>query len=240
MHVRIAAIADTHFCYRSEDPDSRGDIADMLLMRTAATVNRVVKPHVTLVLGDVIADGEAADAAECLHRMCEMVQLIESPTIVVPGNHDGSVEAFYEVFARPPEFVDVEGVRFAPFIDPEEPEYNACRTEGDLARMGEARAGFEGPIVSVQHVPLFPPGMSDCPYNYTNAREVIAALRAHGYRLAISGHYHRGMGLLESEGVGFLAAPALCREPFPFLVITLEGEQVRVARHELGECGMPD
>ena len=41
--------------------------------------------------------------------------------------------------------------------------------------MDHARAGFDGPIVSLQHVPLFAPCTSESPYGYTNAREVWAA-----------------------------------------------------------------
>ncbi|MHC5033622.1 MAG: metallophosphoesterase family protein, partial [Planctomycetota bacterium] len=158
MQVKVAVIADTHFAPGPVNPERRGEIADILLLRAVRRLNRFVKPDVTLVVGDMVDDGEAEEAASLLRRLRKIVNGVESPTIVIPGNHDGDVDAFYRVFAKPPDFVDVKGVRFVPFIDPEEPEYNARRTEQELARMATARQGFDGPAVAVQHVPVFPPG----------------------------------------------------------------------------------
>ncbi|MHC4789247.1 MAG: metallophosphoesterase, partial [Planctomycetota bacterium] len=225
--VTIAAVSDIHFGRTPEDPEHWGEIADILLLRVVGRLNRSVKPDLTLVLGDILEDGAAPGTPDRLRRMREIVDQADSPTIVIPGNHDGDVDAFYEAFERPPAFLDVRGVRFVPFIDPQEPEYNARRTEEDLSRMAEARAGFGGPLVAVQHVPVFAPGLSDCPYNYTNASAVLAAMRRHGYRLAISGHYHEGMDTLGLTDAPCIAAPALCRPPFPFL-IDVRRHQVRM------------
>lgn len=233
VQVKVAVIADTHFAPGPVNPERRGEIADILLLRAVRRLNRFVKPDVTLVVGDMVDDGEAEEAASLLRRLRKIVNGVESPTIVIPGNHDGDVDAFYRVFAKPPDFVDVKGVRFVPFIDPEEPEYNARRTQQELARMATARQGFDGPAVAVQHVPVFPPGAAECPYNYTNAADVLDSMRAHGYRLAVSGHYHAGMGPVEAGQSASLAAPALCKAPFAFLTAVISDDGVQVSRHEL-------
>jgi histidinol phosphatase-like PHP family hydrolase len=233
--VSIAVISDLHFV---EDGDTAGgarcgDIADILFLRAVHRFNRMIRPDVTVLLGDLLNDGDAPAAPGLLARMRNIADLVAGPVIAIPGNHDGSPDAFYSAFDRPGPFVDIEGVRFLPFVDPEEPGYNARRTRRDLDRMAEARAGFGGPIVALQHVPIFPPGASYCPYNYTNADEVIAAMGANGIGLAISGHYHAGMDLIRSDGVGFLAAPAASERPFGFLEVVLDGDDIRARTHAL-------
>lgn len=233
MEVKIAVIADTHSDNDTAISGRRVEIADILFLRAVHRLNRMIKPDVTLVLGDLIDRGGGPGAAEQLQRMGEIVDLLKSPTIAIPGNHDGDPDEFYRFFERPGDFIDIKGIRFVPFLDPEEPGYNARRTPSDLERMARARTGFDGSIISVQHVPLFPPGMSNCPYNFTNVDEVIQIMRKHGICLAVSGHFHPGMDLIRSEGMGFVAAPALCESPFAFLEIAIEGENIEVLRHEL-------
>lgn len=233
MPIKICAISDTHYTTTPAEGGHRGEIADILLLRAAHRINRMIKPDVTVVLGDMIDDPQAASAEECRRAMRAAVDVLHCPTIVIPGNHDGDPDAFYEVFDRPPQHVDVKGVRFVWFLDPEEPDWNARRTAEDLERMTHARAGHDGPIVALQHVPLFSPGAADCPFNYTNADEVLAAMRASGIAFAISGHYHPGMDTLRSGGVASLAAPALCEPPFSFLEITIDGDEVSVRTHSL-------
>ena len=235
MPVTIAVISDLHFV--EDEPEAcgtrRGHIADILFLRAVHRFNRMICPDVVVLLGDVLNDGDAPSAPGPLGRMRDIADLVVSPVIAMPGNHDGNPDAFYSVFDRPEPSVDVEGVRFLPFVDPEEPGYNARRTRRDLERMTESRAGFDGPIVALQHVPIFPPGASDCPYNYTNADEVIAAMRDNGIGLAISGHYHAGIELIRDEGVSFLTAPAACEQPFRFLEVVLDGDDVHIRTHAL-------
>lgn len=234
MSIKIALITDTHFDDTSSDhPTRRTAIADILFLRAVHRVNRFIKPDVVLLLGDIVDQGNSSAGLTCLQRMRDLADLIHAPTIAIPGNHDPDPKTFFFVFGRPTPWLDVKGVRFVPLVDVEEPGYNARRTPEGLARMAEACAGFDGPIVAVQHVPLFPPGSSDCPYNYTNAEEAIAAMRANGISVALSGHLHEGMDLVRDEGLSFLAGPGLCEDPFPFLEVTFEGDDVHVRRHEL-------
>ncbi|MFC1735005.1 metallophosphoesterase [Candidatus Hydrogenedentota bacterium] len=234
MSVKIAVITDTHFGPRpTEHPQVRGDMADVLLLRAVHRLNRHVRPDITLVLGDMVDDGERAEAVDALAGIRATLDILESPYIVIPGNHDGDVDQFYSIFERPQPFLDINGARFAPFLDKPEPNHNASRSSRDIERMSEVRSGFDGPIVAVQHVPVFPPGASDSLYNHTNAPEIIAAMRSNGIGLAISGHEHEGIDLIRIEGASFVASAALCVAPFPFLEIDLAGDDIRVTSHEL-------
>ncbi|MCX6993193.1 MAG: metallophosphoesterase [Kiritimatiellaeota bacterium] len=235
IKVKIAVIADTHYAPGANilAPSRRGEIADILLLRAVHRINRLIHPDITLILGDIHDAGGTTEGMGQLGRMREIAALLESPWLIIPGNHDAPPEQFFSVFPRPAEMTDINNVRFVPFLDPEEPGYNARRTASDLMRMQKVRAGWHGPIVALQHVPIFPRGRANCPYNYVNAGDVVAAMRQNDVILAISGHYHEGVELISDDGMNFLSAPALCQPPFSFLEIDLVDKKVAVTRHDL-------
>jgi histidinol phosphatase-like PHP family hydrolase len=87
----------------------------------------------------------------------------------------------------------------------------------------------------VQHVSLHPPGLVDCPYNYADAHEVIAAMQRHGVGLSLCGHFHDGLDATGPQGIRFVGAPALYHAPFEFLTIDVHdgGREVSVRRRRL-------
>ncbi len=231
--MKIAVLADPHFDPTVEFPNRRCHIADLLLERAVRRLNRFVHPNLVVVPGDLLSDGTSPHSSTYLQRIKTILDNLTCPQIVLLGNHDGSVEAFYDVMERPAELMDIGGVRLLTFLDPEEPGYNAIRSDADIARIAQARVGFDGPIVCIQHVSLLPPGAADCPYNYTNAHEIIEAMREAGNVVSISGHYHPGLEPIHIDGATFINAPALCRPPFAFLEIKINEGPVQVVRHEL-------
>lgn len=235
MALRIAAIADTHYAAGSLDGcgTRRTAIADVLLLRTIRRLNRFIKPDLTVILGDLLDDGGNPRSREEHERLNEIIGKLESPVIVIPGNHDGDLDQFYSIYPRPADTIDINGVRIVTFLDSEEPGYNARRSKTDLARMDQARAGHDGPIVSLQHVPLFPPGASASPYGYANANEVWAAFERNGFTLAISGHWHAGDDLVARDAGKAVIVPALCESPFAFSEIVIDGDTVETRGHEL-------
>jgi len=233
MKTRIALLADPHFTDARSKPGSRMNAADTLLLRAVRRLNRFIRPDVTVVLGDVADAGAAPGAGRFYRAIREALDQLDSPAVVLPGNHDCDAETFYTYFEKPAEIIDVGGARLAVFLDEPAPGDNARRTEEGFRSMAKARSGYSGPVVALQHVPVFPAGASECPYNYTNAEEVIAAMRRYSIGLAVAGHYHSGTELVRGESASFLAAPALCKSPFAFLVLTLGAGDVQVERHEL-------
>ncbi len=233
--VKIAAIADTHYAAGeiSSCGKRRCAISDILLLRAVHRLNRFIKPDVTLLLGDLIDDPDGPNAHEELEHIRSITGLLQSHVIAIPGNHDGDVERFYGVFPRPEPVTDIRGVRFVTFIDPEEPGYNARRTDEDLKLMASARSGWDGPMISVQHVPLFAPGSSPSRYSLVNAESVWGEFQRGGYTLAISGHYHPGDDMVERGAGPAVIPPALCESPFAFAEITIDGDRVETRRHEL-------
>lgn len=234
--MRLAVLSDTHFDgdRQARVGARRAGIADLLLLRAVHRLNRFVRPDLTVLLGDVVNDGSRPEAAEQYQALRRVLDRLRMPWLALPGNHDGSPEAFYRQFPAPPTALDVGGVRFISFTDPEEPGYNARRLAPELARMEACRAdGWKGPVVMLQHVPVFPAGLHPCPYHYINSAEVLAGMSRAGITAAIAGHYHEGFGPLPQDGACFVAAPALCEAPFAYLVVEIDGGGMRVERQAL-------
>lgn len=233
--MKIAVLTDIHFGH-AHPPGSRRrcDMADILVERTVRRLNNLIRPDVVLVLGDLLDAGDASGAEDRLRTLKDILDKLEAPYLAIPGNHDRDVDQFYNVFDRPENCVDIKGVRFLPFIDPEEPGYNARRRQEDVDRIKGARDGFKGPIVALQHVCLFPPDLGRLtPYNYTNAADIITTLKEAGVALSVSGHHHKGAETVVEDGVTYVTVPGLCEAPFPFMTINLEGNQIFSQRHEL-------
>ena len=232
--MRLAVLADIHYATLASPVGSRRcDVSDILLLRAVHRLNRYLRPDLVVLLGDLINDGDGPQAELELGRLQRCVELLDAPVLVLPGNHDPAPERFYQTMPRPAPAVDHAGIRVLSFLDAERPGYNAHRAEQDLARLRCEANRESGPLVCLQHVPLFPPGLHDCPYNYTNAADIISASCSAGVSLVISGHYHRGIPLIEQDGVRYLAAPALCESPFRFLTVDIEGDSVEVEEHSL-------
>jgi len=231
--ITIAVVADIHFGASSSAPKRRCEISDILLMRTVRRLNELVRPDITLIVGDVIDDGNAPEAEQNLQHIRSILDRLHSPYIAIPGNHDGDPENFYRIFDRPKEIEDVAGLRILSFLDQEMPGYNAHRNDRDLDRIRAARIGYAGPLVSLQHVCLCPPEQPVTPYNYTNASEVIGVLKRAGGMLSISGHHHQGAEDTKDGDVTFVNAPGLCEAPFHFTVITIDEGQTHTKRHAL-------
>lgn len=232
MLLRIAVISDIHYADRCQSPKRKGEWALHLLTEAVRRLNEDVRPDVVAVLGDLIDDPAAPDRLERLEQLRDIIERVDAPYIVLPGNHDPEPNVFYRVMPRPADAVDIKGVRFISFVDAEEPGWNASRSATDLARMDAARAdGHTGPLVMLQHVPVLPPGATSCPYTYTNIDDVISRCDAQALTLSIGGHHHRGTQPVKRNKTTYLCVKALCEEPFVFTTVDLAETEARVAEH---------
>ena len=240
MKTKVAILTDLHFSKSANPliPARKGEFADVLLLRAVHRLNRYIKPDLVFIGGDLINEPECENRLELLSELKKIIDLLEAPVITVSGNHDPDRKVFENVIGKQSDFVEVNGIRFVPFFDPEKPGYNAFRTYNELTRMRKLGTEFDGPLVSLQHVPLFPAAHAACPYNYTNADEIIGIMRETGYILALSGHYHAGFELPGHEGPGYFTGRALCEKPFGYAIIEIDaGGEVTCVQENLA---MPD
>lgn len=223
MTCRIAAITDLH---HRRPPSTGADQPDVdraaLLKRVVEELNERVRPDVTVLLGDLLDD---PSEAELLRDLRTILDQLNCPWLAIPGNHDPAPAFFYAIFPWV-EHLDVKGVRLVSFVDEEQPEWNACRTAAGFEQMARAASGYGGVLVALQHVPVGVPGR-ETPYGYTNYEDVAGAMRRHGYRLALSGHYHEGRPLQTADGVTTMTVPALGEPPFSYALVMIEGETIR-------------
>jgi predicted phosphodiesterase len=233
--IRIAVLTDIHYTGPSTPVSPckgrASQFGDVLFERAIGRLNAKIKPDVALILGDLVDNGCVAD----LRIIKQRIQTIDAPTLLIPGNHDGDIETFDQIFGSLPQSLDVRGFRIIALRDPEQPGYNAVRTEEGFAQMRAARRGHSGPIIAAQHVPLFPPGTLDLYYNYVNAPDVIACMQRANIGWAIAGHAHRSAEHIDERGTRFIAAPALCEQPFQFMEIVIEGNSTRSIIHSLSD-----
>lgn len=235
MSFKIAVIGDIHYSNIAlkDCAARRSAIAHILLLRTVHRLNKYIKPDVTLLLGDLIDDPDSPYAIGELILLKDITDRLESRLIVIPGNHDPNPDIFYSVFPEPSRITDIGGVRFVTCLDKEEPGYNATRSSDDIKFMKTARSGHAGPIISLQHVPLFAPGTSPSPYSLTNSSEVWSEFENNNYTLSISGHYHSGDDQI-GKGTGkSITVPALCESPFSFIEIEIDGDKITTRHHQL-------
>lgn len=231
--VTIAVLSDIHYGDSSPISSRRTDLADIMLLRAVHRLNRYLKPDITVVLGDILDAGDAPGASERRIIIRDILEKLDSPFIVIPGNHDGDVDIFYQDFDRPEPIEQIGGVRYLSFIDAYAPGYNAIRDEKALKVFKQARYDFDGPIVALQHVCLHPPGQSDIPYNYINVENIVAAMKGEGVNLSISGHYHEGADPMVAGSMTFINAPGMCEYPFRFTVVRLDSSGVTSRVHQL-------
>lgn len=194
MPVRIAQISDIHCGTPSFDAS---------LLR--ATIDRInaLRPDVTVVVGDLTAAGHASEFDEA----ADWIAGIESPTVVVQGNHDARnlghlhfERLFGDRFSRRRVALDDEratrvgaaGITLAA-VDTSVPDLN----EGHIGREWYPwiRDGFaEAPDdlkVFVQHHHLVAiPGTGRERNIVVDAGDVLEVLTEAGVDLVLSGHKH--------------------------------------------------
>jgi len=231
--MKIALLNDIHDG-NTTNGARRCDIARILLDRAVRRLNALERPDITLVLGDLLDDGDHPDAVDRLAALKQILDKLKSPYIAIPGNHDGNVDTFYSVFERPKDIEEIDAVRFLTFLDEEEPQWCAKRSPQDIDRIKLARQDFNGQIVSLQHVCLFPPERAHAPYNLTNAPAVIRTMKEAGVSLSVSGHHHKGVEDIREDNLLFVNAPGLCEAPFYYMTIELDTQgKAESRRHSL-------
>jgi histidinol phosphatase-like PHP family hydrolase/calcineurin-like phosphoesterase family protein len=240
MGIKLVFLSDLHFD-RQENagcPERCGQYADVLLLRVVHRINRYIKPDAVIIGGDVINVPDADDASELLGELKRITDLLQCPSIIIPGNHDPEPAKFYQVFDNPGDYVDIEGCRIIPFFDRETPGFNAVRSEADLKSLQGARDDFAGPLITLQHVPVSEPGTTQCPYNLDNAPDVLQAMAEGGVKLSLAGHYHAGFEGTSGQGTELFTASALCEFPFSYYVIELDDSgHVETRRENLAWTG---
>ncbi len=236
-------LADAHYDPSAGEigPDGRGQYTSLgceLLVRAIDDANRRGGFDAIAVMGDLINDGDADWADKALAEIAEKITRAAkgTPILVVAGNHDGPAKRLYKKFGLRPGLVELDGYRFYIFADRHDGDYGS-RAEADRKIFTDLAAKGSGPVIALQHNPIYPDIVSKSPFMLTNCKPVIEDYSAAGVTLSISGHYHRGQAISELSGVKYITVPALCKSPFSYSIVTLDGKDVSLEQRQLS---MPD
>ena len=234
----VAAVSDLHYVRHARRTPScerfHSHRAADLLRRVVARLKAAGAVHAILVLGDVVDDGNAPGVEADLADLREVLYRSGAPFILAPGNHDGDPERLLEFFGEQPGPHTVNGYVLYSFADRYYPGDTCVRSGRDLDALQDCvMARPEHPFIVVQHNPVFPPITSDYPYNLKNAEMVASAYSTLAVVLSVSGHYHAGQPLAFRSGVGYVTCPALCEEPFRYLLIKVHGGEVECVPQQI-------
>ncbi len=200
-------------------------------------------PDAVVLLGDLIDDGIAPSATEGLQRIKAELAQFKVPVIALPGNHDGDPRRFNSIFSKKSDIHFIKDYILFVFSDRYGLGDFARRREKDLKSLAKTAEKYpERKIIALQHSPVYPRIKSDYPYNLVNSPEIHDSYRRNRVLLSISGHYHPGFpGPARKDCVRYLTVPALCEEPFPFLVLETDGNRISLRRENLKDgSGLSD
>lgn len=237
--LKILSLADLHYINKANHvcplKDRKAEFALEFLRRVLSSVD-IEKIDLLLLLGDLADNGKASGAEEDLAELAMELKKTNKPVIAVPGNHDVNPEKFFKIFNCHEGLYDIEGYQFVAFYE----EYG----KGDIASrtMDKMETYFSKidssrPVIVLQHNPIYPPIDSPYPYNLQNAREVMEFYSNKNVSLSISGHAHWGIPPSEKDNVGYVTCPALCEEPYKYLLITMNGKKYDITEQCLIPAG---
>lgn len=234
----ILVIADIHYVHHAQHvcaiPERRVALGAELIRRVLRRIRRIQKPDAIVLLGDLCDNGRALRAEDDLLELRDALAGAGAPLIPVFGNHDADARLIAKVFGAGAGRHEIKGVRLFVFTDSFAADDTATRSPEAMAELAKAAClPSNGPLIVFQHNPVYPPIDNPYPYILEGAPAVMAAYARAGVALSVSGHYHPGQALCEKNGVQYVTCPALCEEPFGFLLITVKGAAARVQEDHL-------
>ena len=238
--LTLLVVTDLHYARRAEwDPEVERTFHDLTLewlhraLRAASGSHR---PDALVLLGDLVQDGRQPGSDHDLQDIADMAEDSGLPVIVTPGNHDAYAAQVFHVFGDTPGPHAINGYTLYSFYDEYDSEERCTRRQRDLDAF--LSAPCDGPIVALQHPPIFPDvDCSEFPYMPTNVEAIRQAYERKGVILSLSGHYHAATDPAEHNGVLYRTCPAMIRPPFGFDLVSIENGEARITPMQLG---MPD
>ncbi len=220
MPTNIVVCSDIHYIHRADHscpiPERRTELGLTLLRSVLEKARDEIKADAVVLLGDLVDNGDASGAEDDLKELHRALEEAGLPYFAVPGNHDGEVQAFLEIFGTEPGLHQVGDATCFFFVDEYGADDVAVRDAASMQEMAEAFKKSSAARILFQHSPVLPKIESPYPYNLRDYIRVGELYDAVNVTLSVSGHYHRGMAATPLERTHYLINPALCEAPFQF------------------------
>jgi histidinol phosphatase-like PHP family hydrolase len=231
---RLLVLTDVHYAPQNTDtPRPACLIGCELLRRSVEDAKRRGGFDAIALLGDLMSHPAQASGPAALAELRDALAAAagETPLLVAPGNHDDP-EAVFAAFGTRAGMCEIGGYRFVVFADRYDGDLcTRSRENMELLRRTAGEPG--GPIVALQHNPIYPSIHEEYPYMPLNVQEILREYKACGVSLSLSGHYHAGQPLSFHEGVRYLTCPALADAPYSYSIVALNGPRVSVEQRRL-------
>jgi histidinol phosphatase-like PHP family hydrolase len=228
--LRLLVMGDAHYAPSEAEaagspPDRRCTLGLELVRRAVADARLRGGFDAVVLLGDLLDNGDLPGAAAALVALADSLREAspETPLVVVPGNHDGDPARLLGAFADRPGLHGLGGYRLITFADAYDEGDRGTRSAADRRLLRQIAEKPGGPLVAIQHNPLYPRIESDYPYMLSNSDALIADYAAAHVLASLSGHYHAGQPPAIHDGTLYLTVPALCEAPYCYAIVTLDG-----------------
>jgi len=237
--LTLLAISDLHhtgFSRQTAQPlAARGELSRILLSKIFLRLQHLgIRPDLTVVLGDLVAEGTDRNAEHDLIAIHSELTKSQIPFLVIPGNHDAGAPGFKDLFDVSPGLHRVKSYGLIVYDDAFAENHETARTDAILSKTKKIAEDHPGlPLIALQHAPIYPAITSHSPYRPTNVSDIIESFQKSGIFLSLSGHYHKGQKLRLNENIYYHTVPALCEEPFSFSLIHITGKKVEVEEMSL-------
>ena len=231
--MKVLVIGDLH--YRSDGfsliPERKTKYGIEFLKRIKRRLNENI--DVIVIAGDILDDGENPDSEKEYIEIKKVLDEFNVKKVLVAfGNHDKNTEKFYKIFGENRFFI-YDNFLFYVFCD----RYY----EGDICiRDNEEIENFKNfvrensykKIIVIQHNVIYPEIESSYPYNLKDYQKIHSLYKENNVFLSISGHYHKGIQLINKDGIFYFTAPAICEEPFKYFIFDI-GNSIKIKEEKI-------
>jgi len=232
--MKILLIGDLH--YRSDGisliPERKTKYGIEFLKRIKRRINENI--DVVVIIGDILDDGENPDSEEEYNEIKKTLEEFPVKKILFTfGNHDKNSEKFYRIFGEENKYFVYDNFLFYVFCD-DYYEGDVCiRNQKEIENFKKFVSENPGKkIIVIQHNPVYPEIEGNYPYNLTDYEKIHFLYKKYNVFLSISGHYHKGLDLLNKDGIYYLTIPAVCEEPFKYFIIEI-GKELKIREETL-------
>ncbi|MGC9453890.1 MAG: metallophosphoesterase family protein [Phycisphaerae bacterium] len=235
---RLLTIGDVHYDPHGQDQPERKPTRGAELVHAAISAGREsFAPHAIALMGDLVEDGNDPRTPENLRALADAALSAagDVPLLVVPGNHDVDAARLLAAFGAMAGPIEMTGCRLFVFVDEWWADDTGHRRWRQQRRFVEWASGGQGPLVVLQHNPIYPPVENDFPYALSEHEQVVADYSAVGVTLSVSGHYHAGLPLTRLGPVAYFTCPALHKPPHPYAEIAISLGEAEVTLRNLIE-----
>jgi histidinol phosphatase-like PHP family hydrolase len=223
--MNLLVLSDLH--YKSDGiskiPERNTKFGIEILKRIKRRIEENI--DVIIIAGDLI-DDEKSQISE--DDYIEIKKTLDSfnvkKILIAPGNHDRKDEKFFEIFGDYKYYISDEFL-FYVFYDTFYENETGQRSQEEIENFKKFVRENQGKkVIVVQHYIIYPKIESDYPFNLIDCEKIHKIYKENNVFLSISGHLHRGIDIVNHEGIYYFTLPAVCEKPFKFFLLKISSE----------------